>query len=68
VVYKVVFVPAFAGYLAGFVENDASDGGVGRGEGDAAAGQLEGSLHPVTVLIGGLHRVRILRNLQVYTP
>ncbi len=51
VVDEVVFVPAFAGYLAGAVEDDAADGGVGRGDGDAAAGQLEGSLHPVTVLI-----------------
>ncbi len=53
VVYEVVLVPAFARYLAGFVENDAADGGVGRGESDAAAGQLQGSLHPVTVLIWG---------------
>ena len=51
VVDEVVFMPAFAGYLTGFVENYAADGGVGRGDADAAAGKLEGSLHPVTVLI-----------------
>jgi hypothetical protein len=51
VVDEVVFVPTLTGYLTGFVENYAADSGVRRGEGDAAAGQLEGSLHPVTVLV-----------------
>jgi hypothetical protein len=38
VVDEVVLVPAFAGELAGVVEEDAADGGIGRGESDAAAG------------------------------
>jgi hypothetical protein len=38
VVNEVVLMPAFAGDLAGAVEDDAADGGVGRGDGDAAAG------------------------------
>jgi len=40
VIDEVVFVPAFAGNLAGAVEDDAADGGVGRGDGDAPAGQF----------------------------
>ena len=52
VVEEVVLVPAFAGELAGAVEEDAADGGVGRGEGDASAGQVEGAVHPVGVLVG----------------
>jgi hypothetical protein len=51
VVDEVVFMPAFAGYLAGFIENDAADGGVGRGDADSSAGQLEGPLHPDFVLV-----------------
>ena len=51
VVDEIVFVPAFAGYLAGVVENDAADGWIGRGEGDASAGQFEGAVHPVAVLV-----------------
>jgi hypothetical protein len=43
VVEQVVLVPALAGDLAGAVENDAADGGVGRGDADAAARQLEGA-------------------------
>ncbi len=52
VVDEVVFVPAFACDLAGAVEDDAADGGVGRGEGDAAAGELEGALHVLGIVIG----------------
>ena len=37
VVEQVVFVPAFADDLAGAVEDDAADGGVGRAYADAAA-------------------------------
>ena len=53
VVAEVVLVPAFAGELAVAVEQDAADGGVGRGEGDASAGEREGAVHPVGVLVGG---------------
>ena len=52
VVEEVVFVPAFADELAGAVEDDAADGGIGRGEADAAAGEFESALHPVGVLSG----------------
>jgi hypothetical protein len=38
VVDEVVLVPAFAGDLPRAVEDDAAYGGVGRGDGDAAAG------------------------------
>ena len=55
VVDQVIFVPAFACYLACAVEDDAAHGRVGRGDGDAAARQLEGAMHPVTVLIWGGH-------------
>jgi hypothetical protein len=51
VVDEVEFVPAFASYLTGFIENYTADGGVGRGEGDTTAGQFEGPEHPVTVLV-----------------
>ena len=44
-------MPALADDLAGAVENDAADGGVGRGDADAAARQLEGAPHPVGVLV-----------------
>jgi hypothetical protein len=50
VVEEIVLVPALANDLAGAVENDAADGGVGRGDADAAARKLEGALHPVEVL------------------
>ena len=55
VVAEVVLVPAFAGELAGAVEEDAADGGVGRGEGDASASEGEGAVHPGAVLVGGGH-------------
>ena len=55
VVDEVVFMPAFTDYLAGAVEDYATDGGVGRGDGDAAAGEFEGAVHPVAVLIGSGH-------------
>ncbi len=51
VVEQVVLVPAFADDLAGAIEDDAADGGVGRGDADAAAGEFEGALHPVDVFI-----------------
>jgi len=38
VVALLVLVPAFAGDLAGTIQEDAADGGIGRGEGDASAG------------------------------
>ncbi len=52
VIEQVVLVPALADDLAGAVENDAADGGIGRGDADAAPRQLEGALHPVNVLVG----------------
>ena len=55
VVAEIVLVPAFAGELIVFIEEDAADGGVGRGEGDAAAGEIKGAVHPVEVLIGSGH-------------
>ena len=55
VVFQVVLVPAFAGELAGGVEQDAADGGIGRGERDAATGEREGAVHPGAVLVGGGH-------------
>jgi hypothetical protein len=55
VVNEVVLMPAFANNLAGAIEDDAADGGVGRGDGDAAAGKFEGALHPVAILFGGGH-------------
>jgi hypothetical protein len=51
VVEQVVLVPAFAGNLARAIENDAAHCGVGRADGDAAAGKLESALHPISVLI-----------------
>ena len=48
---EVVFVPALANDLAGAIEDDAADGGVGRGDADAAAGEFEGALHPVEVFV-----------------
>ncbi len=48
-------MPAFADELAGAVEDDAADGGVGRGDADAAAGEFEGALHPVDVFIFDIH-------------
>ena len=65
VVEKVVFVPAFADDLAGAVEDDAAHRRVGRGEGDAAPGQLEGALHPVGVLMGRVHDTGIRWNHSV---
>ena len=53
VVAEVVLVPAFAGWLAVSVEEDAAYGGVGRSEGEAAAGEGEGAVHPVEVGIDG---------------
>ena len=58
VVEQVVLVPAFADDLAGAVEDDAADGGIGRGKSDAAAGEFEGALHPVDVLLLSVHGVR----------
>ena len=52
VVHEVVLVPPFAGYLAGAIQNHAAHGRVGRGDGDAAPGQLQGSLHPLAVEFG----------------
>ncbi len=52
VVEEVVLVPAFASELAGAVEEDAAYGGIGRGEGDAAASEIKGAMHPVGVLAG----------------
>ena len=51
VVEEVVFMPALADHLAGAVEDDAANRGIGRGESDAAPGQFEGALHPVCVLL-----------------
>ncbi len=53
VVEEVVLMPAFADDLPGAIEDDAADSGVGRGDADTAAGELEGALHPVDVLGGG---------------
>jgi hypothetical protein len=62
VVEEVVLVPALANDLAGAVENHAADGGVGRGDADAAPREFEGALHPVEVLVvdgvGGSHLIR----------
>jgi len=52
VVEEVVFVPAFTGKLSVAVEEDAADGGIGRGEGNTSAGEVEGALHALKVLIG----------------
>ena len=63
VVEKVIFVPAFADHLAGAVKDNAADGRVGRGDGDAASGQFESAGHPVEVEFGlgsGVHGVRLL--------
>ena len=46
-------MPALADDLTGTVENDAADGGVGRGDADATARKLEGAAHPVEVEVGG---------------
>ena len=62
VVEQVVLMPAFAGHLAGAIEDHAADGGVGRRDGDAAARQLEGALHPVRVLILWVHSVHAFRS------
>ena len=51
VVEQVVLVPALADHLSGAVENHAAHSGVGRGDADAAARELNGALHPVSVLI-----------------
>ena len=64
VVAEVVLVPDFAGELAVTVEEDAADGGVGRGEGDASAGEREGALHPVGVLVGGGHAINFPRYIS----
>ncbi len=64
VVEQVVLVPAFANDLAGAIENDATHGGVWRGDADAAAGEVEGALHPVCGLCrryscaGAVHRLQ----------
>ncbi len=50
VVEEIVLVPALANDLAGAVKNDAADGGVRRGDADAAASEFEGAAHPVEVL------------------
>jgi hypothetical protein len=55
VIDEVIFVPAFACDLAGAVEDDAAYGGVGRGDGDASAGELESAVHPVAILVGAGH-------------
>jgi hypothetical protein len=52
VIEEIVLVPALSDDLAGAIENDAADGGVGRGDADAAARELEGAAHPVEVEIG----------------
>ena len=52
VIEEIVLVPALADNLTGTVEDDTADGGVGRGDADAAARKLEGALHPVEVEIG----------------
>jgi hypothetical protein len=49
VVEQIVLVPTLANDLAGAVENDAADGGIRRGDADAAASKLEGAAHPVVV-------------------
>ncbi len=54
VIDEVVFVPSFAGKLAGGVENDAADGGIGRGDSDAFARELKGAPHPIKVPVGNL--------------
>ena len=51
-------MPALADDLAGAVENDAADGGIGRGDTDAAARELEGAAHPVEVEVGWSVHVR----------
>ena len=67
VVEEVVLVPAFADDLAGAVENDAADGGIGRGDADAATRELEGAPHPVSVFVGDVHgrAVHRLRHEEV---
>jgi len=61
VVLEGVLVPAFADKLASVVNQNATDGGVGRGDADAAARQIEGAGHPETVLVKGVCHVRILQ-------
>jgi hypothetical protein len=51
VVEQVVLVPALAGQFSGAIQNHAADGGVGRGNSDAAPRQFEGALHPFLVLV-----------------
>ena len=53
--HQVVFVPALSGYLAGAIEDHAANSGVGGGDGDSAAGELEGALHPMAVQVGSVH-------------
>src|ERR1035438_8401918 len=55
VVHQVVLMPTLARDLACAIEDHVAHGGGGRGDGDAPARQLEGALHPVTVLIGCAH-------------
>ncbi len=55
VIEEIVLVPALANDLAGAVENDAADGGVGRRDADAAARELEGAAHPERILLGNSH-------------
>ena len=62
VVQQVVLVPALAGHLPGAVQNHAAHGGVGRADGDAAPRQLQGALHPVTVLVDRLIHKWVNRN------
>jgi len=62
VVEEVVFVPAFADEFAIAVDNDATDGGVGRCEADAPTSQVEGTAHPVGVLGTSGHVRGFFRN------
>jgi hypothetical protein len=63
VVDEVVLVPPFADYLTGVVQNHAAYSRVGRGDGDAPASQLQGSLHPLAVEFGAKGHGR--RNIPV---
>jgi hypothetical protein len=44
-------VPPLANYLPGTIEDHASDGGIGRGNSDAATREFEGALHPDSILV-----------------
>ena len=49
VVKQVVLVPTFTHNLAGTIEDDTADGGVGGTDPNAPARKFKGALHPVDV-------------------